>query len=848
LGNWFDGYGYQGEGTSPAERLRLLEDAAQYPAPPPAPAAYSSPPAAIIAPRPPATPHGTFDFETASEAGHVWVEPTQVWDPRKSAWKEQLGKWDAPVGARRKGINAVNAAAYAGHPSTRVLTLSYRLPADWRDVHGVCRGEAEPIPDGLGGIKFRGVVKRWRPGNPLPQDLFDYLAAGGVMEAHNAMFERMIWELVCVPKYGFPSLMPWFYQLRCSMAKARVNAYPGGLGELGRVLGLSLVKDKDGKRLLDKFSVPRNPTQKDPRTWILPEDEPDEAERLYGYCDQDVLAEEAASAAMPDMSPDELLFWWVDQEINWRGIGVDRPGIKDCLAILGQALEQYGDEFREITGGLNPTQLEATRGWLAARGLHMYSMDEEAITDALERLPPPPPGRMDPRRRVLEIRQLIGSASVKKLHAMDLQASADDRLRNLIVHHGARTGRPTGEGPQPLNLPKAGPELVWCGQSADGKSWAETGCRKPFRPGLDACPWCNASSAGLTPREWTAAACDPVLEIMASRSLALVEWFFGSALLCISGCLRGLFIAAPGHDLIASDYTAIEAVVIAMLAKCEWRIEAFRNKEPIYLLSASKITGTPVETYLKYAAETGQHHPDRGKKGKIAELAGGFGGWIGAWRNFGFDGTDEEAKQQILAWRAASPEIPELWGGQRRRGSYREPDRQEFFGFEGAAVQALMYPGVVFECAGIKFRKREDGALIVTLLSGRPLTYHDAQLVEPTQPWAAPWEKSISFWTWNTNPKYGPMGWVPSNTYGGKLTENIVQAVAHDLLRFAILNLRAAGYPTVLHVYDEIVLEGPHGLGSVEEVERIMGIMPPWAEGWPVRASGGWRGRRYRKD
>lgn len=773
--------------------------------------------------------HGEFDFETYSEAGHEWVPASQIWDPKKERWKEVLGRWKTPAGAgnKKKGLGIVGAAAYAEHPSTEALTLSYRFPAWWSVMRGLEVGR----------------TYRWRPGQPNPQELFDYFAAGGVMEAHNAMFERLIWEKVCVPKYGWPSHMPWFYQLRCSMAKARVAALPGPLGELAAVLGTQ-VKDPEGKRLLDKFSVPRNPTQKNPSTRTRPEDEPAEFELLCLYCDRDVDAEGGASAIMPDMSADELTFWWVDQEINWRGVGVDTPGILDCIAVLEQALEQYGEECREITG-FGPGQLDALKGWLHANGVHMDKMDQDAVDEALERLAPHPPGGIYKARRVLEIRQLIGSASVKKLYAMNHQRCADNRLRNLIVHHGARTGRPTGEGPQPLNLPKAGPDLRWCGMDARG-DWTDAGCRRPFKTTHTHCPWC-AQAAGEAPvREWSPEASDYVLEAMGARSLELVEWYFGDAVLCISGCIRALFVAAPGHDLIASDYSSIESVVTAMLAGEEWRIEAFQQNKPMYLLGASMITGTPLETYLTYAKENKSHHPDRQKIGKVSELACGFGGWIGSFWAFDFDGSDEEAKQIILGWRRASPKIVEMWGGQRRRGGYGRPDIEEYYGLEGCAVQAIRFPGTTFETNGVAFYMRGD-ALIVRLPSGREMTYHQPRLSPSSQKWAAPWEMSITYMTWNTNPKYGPKGWVPMKTYGGRLTENIVQAVAHDILRFAILNLRAAGYPTVLHIYDEIVVEAPHGLGSIEEVERIMGIMPPWAAGWPIRAGGGWRGRRYRK-
>lgn len=798
----------------------------------------------------------TLDVETYSEAGHVW--------------NPNVSKWEAPKGARFKGLRSIGSAAYAEHPSTEILTLSYNLPRWWRD--------ANPQWGVYG-------VRRWNPSLPLPYDLFAYLAEGWPIEHHNAMFERLIWAHVLVKKYGWPPLNP--YQQRCSMATARVNCLPGSLGNLTDVLRLTVQKDVRGKKLLDKYSVPRNPTKKDPRLRILPgwhpqssrEDDAD-WEGLCVYCDTDVVSEEGASEAMPPMTPDELNFWWVDQEINARGMGIDRAGLYDCIAVLDAAFDRYGQEFRSITG-LEATQLQQVAGWLAGRGVRMPSMDDAAVTDALKYV-------TDPwARRVLEIRKLIGSASVKKLYAMELQLCSDDRLRNLLAHHGARTGRPTGEGPQPLNLPKAGPKLAVCGA-----------CTKPFKPSHTACPWCGSSERKPGKPAWKPEMVDPVLEIMASRSLELVEWFFGDAVLCISGCIRGLFQAAPGMELIASDYSAIEAVVIAMLAGETWRIEAFLRGDPIYLVGASKITGTPLATYLAYKEENGAHHPDRQYVGKVSELALGFGGWINAWRameeqqkkdnpDFVSPYTDDEIKRLIIAWRDASPAIVEFWGGQHRGRPWDDDRYQEYFGVEGHAVLALLHPGYVFNFRGLQFYTREttparrewrEGvwiedptrnpanydafldahgyygsdwveiparrALIIRLLSGRELTYHDAVL-SPSQ--RDPSEYAITYMTWNSNPAYGPPGWVAMPTFGGRLTENIVQATAHDIQRYGILALRAAGYHTILHVYDENVAEIPQGTGSIEEFERIMSTMPPWAQGWPVSASGGWRGRRYRK-
>jgi len=343
---------------------------------------------------------------------------------------------------------------------------------------------------------------------------------------------------------------------------------------------------------------------------------------------------------------------------------------------------------------------------------------------------------------------------------------------------------------------------------------------------------------------------DPVLEVMARGSLDLVEFYFGDALLCISGCLRGLYVARPGYDLIASDYSAIEAVVIAMLSGEQWRIDAFRRGDPIYLLSASKITGRSVEEYLDYQAVNGDHHPDRQNIGKVAELGLGFGGWVGAWLAFDDSGTfsEEEIKRLILAWREASPAIVEFWGGQHRGRPWDRDRRPELYGVEGHAVLAILHPGVAVAYRGIGFvvepTPAGGAALYLTLPSGRRLTYHNPAL-SPSQ--RDPSEWAITYWTQNSNPKYGPLGWVPMSTFGGRLAENIVQAVAHDILRHAILGLRAAGYPTVLHVYDEIVAEIPQGAGSLDEFERIMGAVPHWARDWPISAAGGWRGRRYRK-
>lgn len=753
----------------------------------------------------------TADCETYSEAGHRFDDVANKWKPLP--------------GARSKGLSVVGAAVYAEHPSTDVLTLSYCLPGR--------------------------VLRRWKPGDPLPYDLFEYLAAGGAVESHNAIFEWLIWTYVLVPKYGFPPLNP--YQQRCSMAKARVQGLPGSLKNLSDVLDLPVPKDPEGDRLLKKFSIPRDPTKKDVRTRILPTDDPADFERLCGYCDTDVVAEEGASERMEPMTQDELEMWWIDQEINRRGMAVDRPAIRDCIVILEAVFETYVAECERLTGGLRPSQGAALIGWFTAHGLRLPNMRADTVRTALG-----PTftyelaedddetgefGDNGPRivdavgmpplvRRVLEIRALTASASVKKLYALENCASRDDRLRNMITHHGARTGRPTGNLVQPLNLPRGGPEVKWC-----------DGCKRPFKLAHTACPWCSAPAAHLAKRKWSAAAVDHALEIIASRSLELVEYFFGDALLTISGCVRGLFVAGPGMELICSDYSAIEAVVLAALAGEEWRLEVFRSSVDIYLAGASKITGTSVEAYLAYAAEKGDHHPDRQKIGKVSELACGFGGWVGSYKAFGSTEPDDVIKAQILAWRAASPNIVEFWGGQYRGLPWDRNRRPELYGVEGMCIAAIQNPGFAYEFRGLQFYMRGT-SLKIRLPSTRELTYQFARVV-PSQ--RREGELSLVYKTWNSNPKYGPMGWVDMETYGARVAENITQAVEQDLQRYGVKRLRALGYPMVLLVYDENCAEVPIGTGDLAVFEAEMSATPDYARTWPVRAVGGWRGRRYRK-
>lgn len=804
------------------------------------------------------------DFECYSEAGYFW-------NPEKK-------KFDGPPKSvqNKKGLPVIGAANYAQHPSTEVLCLAYNLK------------------DGLG-------KRHWRPGLPPPMDLFLWIARGGLLEAWNCGFERYIWEYVCVRKMGWPAVHS--RQWRDAMAKARASSWPGALGDAGRAMHLTVQKDAEGTRLLNKFCMPRNPTKADPRKRILPTLDPAHEDyldtlKLYNYNFTDIESEAEASSRCPDLEGEELEWWFEDQEINVRGVKIDKVGLENCIALIEACHERYNGELCAITGIDSAGKLEQIKGWLAGYGVYMDEMDEDAIDARLKidgklvaamhgewakGLPyygvPPMP---EACRRVLEIRGLVGSAAVKKVFAMRNRLDDRDRLNDLFIYYGARTGRVTGDGPQPTNMPSGGPKVYRCAPN-DDRGLKDLPCGRYFGTHTNVCPWCAIPGPpDRRKRDWNPRAVEDALRVAATRDVHTMQHYFGDAMHAVSGCIRGLFIPADGCDFISSDYSSIEAVGLAMIAGEKWRIDVFRTHGKIYETSASRMFKVPFEEMMACKGWTPEqlardkwweqdepnpdadHHELR-KKGKIGELAFGYQGWLGAAKAFDMPGEDDEIKADILAWRAVSPAIEWLWGGQTKgkangilqnAGWSMQGDRwdktPEFFGCEGAAIQAILNEGTPYQVirldntfAGITYLKR-GRALYCQLPSGRWLTYHNVS-VSPSQRPNRENELVISYEGWNTNPNNGGRGWITMDTWGGRLVENIVQATCRDILRFAVLNLRAAGYRTVLHIYDEIVAEVAEWFGSTEHFEVVMAAPPPWAIDWPIKAAGGWRGKRYRK-
>ena len=676
------------------------------------------------------------------------------------------------------------AAKYTEHQDAEVLCLAY----DLKDGNG--RRLWTPY------MELHDESQETRP-----YALLVHINDGGLIEAWNVAFEYWVWNNICVPEYDFPPLSP--LQLRCAAAKSRAYSLPGKLENAGQVLNIQNKKDKDGMRLIRKFCIPRKPTKHDDRTRILPSEDPNDANNLYNYCLRDIQAEAEISSRVPDLSNYELRLWQCDHAINTRGIQIDIELINKCISIVEQAYAKYNEELCFITNGQvkSASKLPAFKEWLDVETLRANDVEEMLKKDLTPKV-----------RRALEIRQTLGSASIKKLYSMLDQITNDNRLHDLFMYHAARTGRAAGNGPQPQNLPNSGPRISECSQ-----------CKKHFID-KEGCPWCGIKDYHRPSVEWNAKAVEDAIEVLHTSSLECVEMYFGDAIELISACLRGMFISAPGKDLICSDYSAIEAVVIAAIAGEQWRLDVFNTHGKIYEMSASKIMGIAFEEFELFKSTSGTQHPGR-KLGKVAELASGYQGWTGAWKRFGADEfyTEQEMKEKILAWRAASPAIVSLWHG-----------------LENAANSAVRNPGIEFEYRKIVYVCKQD-ILYCKLLSGRYITYH--------KPLLSPSERGeqLSFEGWNTNPAMGAKGWIRMSTYGGKLTENVVQATARDILAHAIIQLETCGYPVVLHVHDEIVVEVPEGKGSVEEVEKIMSTMPEWAKGWPIKAKGGWRAKRYNK-
>ena len=505
--------------------------------------------------------------------------------------------------------------------------------------------------------------------------------------------------------------------------------------------------------------------------------------KFVEYCVHDVRMEQSLSDELGDLPDRELPYFLFDQKVNMRGLYLDVPGIEAATKMVDLRQIQLGDRFKEITG-CTGNQRNKIVEWFAEQGVVLETMRADHLEELIEDGEIP----AGPARDAMDLRLRINKASTKKLDAMSRQLGTDERAKFQTRYHGAQTGRNTGAGFQPLNLTR----------------------------GID----------GMDP--------DQLVRDIMLGDPELLDMLYGDANTAISAASRYWIKAAPGNKIIAGDYVSVEAVILACLAGETWKVEAFREGVKLYEHMADKIYGLPAGTVTKAT------HPTERQDGKTGELAFGYQGALGAWLKFDSSGrhSDERIIEICKAWRVAHPNIVNFW-----------------YDMERASKAAVKQPGLVQEVgAGKVAFEVVDEWLSMILPNGKRIWYRDPLLVMGRPAWHKPvteedcadgtcscgYREQLSYMAQKTGQ------WKRIRTYGGKLTENCVQATSREILMQAALRLEDAGYPVILTVYDEVVTEPPLDFGSQEELVRLMSIMPEWAADWPITVDP-WEGDRYKK-
>lgn len=581
--------------------------------------------------------------------------------------------------------------------------------------------------------------------------------------AHNAAFER-----VCFSRfiYGVSDKFLPPENWRDTMIMARELALPSGLAQLGEALGLPEDKKKMavGKRLINLFCKPVKPTRANGnKTRILPENEPEKWQLFKEYCRMDVVTEIADyNRLAPYWIPaKEWQLYCNDQRINDAGIPVDTEIVESVLKEAEAHLERMKAECYSICG-LNLTSVVQLKAWLRnTQGIEVEKLDKESVATVLGYKEITPYAR-----RVLELRAESSKTSVKKYKAFSQAVCADGRIRGGFAFFGGRTGRYAGRLIQPHNFP-----------------------RNEF-PDFDFARW-----------------------LIKNGDFKSAESLFPSMNSVFSTLVRTLVSAPKGRYLAVADYSAIEARVLAWVSDTQWRQDAFAKGRDIYCESASQMFGVPVEKH-------GVNGELR-QKGKVAELACGYGGGIKALKAFGADKlglSDSELTDIVHNWRKASPEIKKFW-----------------YALEGGIRKAIELNLQTTLPHGIRIYK--DGAfLFIALPSGRSIAYPEPEILP---------DGEISYMGQNTARQ-----WVRLRSWGGKFTENVVQAIARDCLADALLKLeKHPEYQVVMHVHDEVVVEVPDDDPEkhLEIISDIMGEALPWAPGLLLRADG-FTSPYYKKD
>ena len=586
-------------------------------------------------------------------------------------------------------------------------------------------------------------------GEKVPADILAALEDESVMKwAYNAQFERIcLSSFLGLPAGSYLDPSSW----HCSMVWAATLGLPMSLENVGVVLGLEKQKLTEGKDLIRYFCVPCKPTKANGgRTRNLPGHDMEKWQRFKAYNLRDVEAEmqiqqRLAKFPVPDFVWEE---YRQDQEINDRGIGVDMDMVRQAIAMDERSKAELSTAMKKLTGLENPNSVQQMKQWLLENGLETDSLDKKAVAVLLKDAP-------EPLKTVLTLRQQLAKSSVKKYQAMQNAVCADSRAHGMFKFYGAnRTGRYSGKIIQLQNLPQnhipdlaQARELVKCGD-------------------YDA-----------------------------------LSVLYEDIPDTLSQLIRTAFVPQDGRKFIVADFSAIEARVITWIAGERWRLKVFEDGGDIYCASASQMFHVPVEKH----GVNGQLR----QKGKIAELALGYGGSVGALKSMGaldMGLAEEELQPLVDSWRAANPNIVQFWW---------DVDH---------AVKECIKKRVPTETHGIRF-SYQSGMLFITLFSGRRLAYVKPRIGENRFG-----GESVTYMGVGSTKK-----WERLESYGPKFVENIVQATARDILCYVMQTLKNCAI--VAHVHDEVIIEADKRM-SVEAVCEQMGRTPSWAKGLLLRADG----------
>ncbi|MCU0082628.1 DNA polymerase [Streptococcus danieliae] len=588
----------------------------------------------------------------------------------------------------------------------------------------------------------------------LPKDIQEALLSSDVQKsAFNAQFERVcLSKHLGVPYYLDPS------QWRCTMVHAQELGLPASLERCASYLSLSQEKDAAGKNLIKYFSVPCKPTKaNDGRTRNLPKHDPEKWQKFIDYCIQDVVVEMAIAERLSvlPVAEREWDYYSADQRINDRGVALDSELVASALYCKDVKMEMLFDELKSTTGLANPNSRAQLLPWLKSHGYSAEGLTKADVKKELKTAT----GEL---RRVLELKQETAMSSLKKYEAMERALCSDGRVHGLLQFYGAsRTGRWAGRVVQVQNL------------------------ARNYLKDLD-----------------------DARNFVKARDIDAVEILYDSLNDTLKQLVRTAFVAAGDQEFYVSDFSAIEARVIAWYAGEQWRLDVFQTHGKIYEASASQMFHIPIEDVDK----------DLRQRGKIAELALGYQGGPGALKAMGaLEMGVPEAELQGLVddWRRANSKIVRFWKD-----------------VQTAAHKAIRRRSTI-RMGRLTFKYRK-GFLLIQLPSGRHLAYARVKLE------AGDYGDKLTYEGQGDRAYF-----TRQDTYGGKLVENIVQATARDILAEAILRLEDNGYPVVFHVHDECIVES-RGT-TIEVINDLMAQSPEWAEGLPLNSEG-YVTKYYMKD